>query len=58
MGVSQQLLNDAREYGKHIAEMLAASHFTAEEKQAWAVLVPDMTLEQLEKFDALLQAGV
>jgi hypothetical protein len=49
------LLSDARAYGAHLAEMLAASHFSAEEKQAWAELVPLMTPTQLGKFDALLQ---
>lgn len=51
-------LSDARAYGAHIAEMLAASHFSAEEKQAWAELVSLMSPEQLSKFDALLRADM
>lgn len=49
---------DAREYGKHLAEMLAASHFSLEEKQAWAALVPVMTAAQLVQFDTLLRADM
>ena len=52
------MAQDAREYGQHLTLMLAASHFSAAEKQAWAELVPAMTKEQLIKFDALLQADM
>jgi len=52
------LLSDARAYGAHLAEMLAASHFSAEEKQAWAELVPLMTATQLGEFDVLLQSDM
>lgn len=58
MGASQSALNDAREYGKHLAEMLMASHFTAEQKEAWAFLIPEMSSEQLAKFDAILRADM
>lgn len=51
-------LSDARAYGLHIAEMLAASHFSAEEKQAWALLVPLMTPDQLGQFDAMLRSDM
>lgn len=49
------MLAEAKEYGHRIAEMLAASDFSAEQKAAWAVVVPAMTLEQLKRFDALLK---
>lgn len=48
----------AREYGQHLAQMLAVSSFSDEAKQAWAALVPDMTPEQLIKFDELLKADM
>ena len=51
-------MDDARAYGQHLASMLAASHFSVAEKQAWAVLIPDMSLEQLKKFDAVLRADM
>ena len=53
-----KLLAEAREYGQHLAEMLAASHFSAEEKEAWAFLIPEMSNEQLKKFDAVLRADM
>jgi|GEM_PF-1671690 len=52
------LLTEAREYGRYLAEMLAASHFSVEEKQAWAALIPDMIPEQLAKLDAILKADI
>lgn len=63
MGAPRQVaanvqLDDARAYGQHLAEMLAASHFSAENKEAWAFLIPEMTPEQLGKFDAILRADM
>lgn len=48
----------AREYGQHLAQMLAVSSFSDEAKQAWAALVPSMTPDQLIKFDELLKADM
>lgn len=55
---NSKLLTEAHEYGQYLAEMLAASHFSVEEKQAWAFLLPNMTPEQLAKFDAILKADI
>lgn len=52
------MANEAKEYGQHLAAMLAASHFSTQEKQAWAKLVPSMSPEQLAKFDGLLRADM
>jgi hypothetical protein len=50
--------SDAKDYGQHLAAMLAVSRFSPEAKQAWAALVPSMTPDQLAKFDAMLQADM
>lgn len=47
---------ESQEYGKQLAQMLAASHFSDQQKRAWAALVPVMTATQLKKFHALLKA--
>ena len=49
---------DAQAYGQRIAEMLKATDFSAEQKAAWASLVPGMTPEQLKRFDAILKLNM
>ncbi|MFZ2681871.1 MAG: hypothetical protein WAZ14_02155 [Patescibacteria group bacterium] len=51
-------LAEAREYGQHLAALLASSSFTPEQKQAWATLVPEMSPAQLIKFDDLLRLNL
>lgn len=56
--VSDKILAEARDYGQHLAEMLAASHFSKADQEAWAFLIPQMTLEQLKKLENVLLADL
>jgi|GEM_PF-2878733 hypothetical protein len=49
---------NARNSGREIARMLAASSFSSEEKKAWANLVPYMDLALLKRFTSLLAADL
>lgn len=51
-------MDEAREYGKQIALMLAASQLSIQEKQAWAVVIGDMTKVQLETLTTMLHTGM
>lgn len=52
------LEEDMKELGKHLALLLAAASMPDEAKEAWAALVPSMTLEQLEKFGTMLEGYI
>ena len=49
---------EAKGFGLYLAQLLDASSLSGEQKQAWATLVPDMDLEQLLKFAAVLEKYV
>jgi hypothetical protein len=49
---------NAKEAGREIARMLAASSFSGEEKKAWADLVPYMDFALLQRFTSLLVADL
>ena len=52
------LLKEARDLAISLAESLAASSMPEQEKAAWAALLPEMRLDQLSRFAAVLDASV
>lgn len=50
----RKITQDAKALGAELAKLLFDSPLPDEEKQAWAALVPFMTVEQLEQFRAML----
>ncbi len=47
-----------RGFGEFLARLLHASDLSDEHKAAWEVLVPEMTLDQLGRFAAVLERSV
>ncbi len=56
MAQLQDVFTDARAYGARLAQLLASSALPDDVQQAWAALVPSMTLPQLQRFELLLRA--
>lgn len=52
------LLEEARQLAAHLAEALAASSLPEDEKEAWAVLIPELRLDQLSRLAVVLDASV
>ncbi len=52
------LQQEARSIAVSLARMLTASSMTDEQKAAWAALIPEMRLDQLSRFAAVLDASV
>jgi acyl-CoA reductase-like NAD-dependent aldehyde dehydrogenase len=52
------LQQEARELAISLAQFLAASSLPEEQKAAWAALIPEMRLDQLSRFGAILDASV
>ncbi len=52
------LRQEAREIAVSLARMLAASSMSEEQKASWAALIPEMRLDQLSRFAAVLDASV
>ena len=52
------LLDEARLLAIRLAEALAASNMPEDEKEAWAVLLPELRLDQLSRLAAVLDASV
>ncbi len=52
------LEQEARTLAVSLAEHLMASAMPAEQKAAWAVMIPEMRLDQLSRFAAILDASV
>ncbi len=48
------LKEEARDFGKEIAELLKISSFAPEQKTAWATLVPFMSPDELQRFYTIL----
>ncbi len=44
--------------GERLALLLAASEMTDEVKEAWATMIPKLTLEQLEQLTLKLEAAI
>ena len=56
MAELQDVFTDARSYGARLAQLLASSGLPEPVQDAWAALVPSMTLPQLQHFEVLLRA--
>lgn len=54
----EQLEQFATGFGEYLARILHASTLTQEQKDAWAVLVPEMTIEQMSRFAAVMEKYV
>ena len=52
------LQQEARDLAIVLARVLAASSFSEQEKAAWATLLPEMRLDQLSRFAAMLDTSV
>ena len=52
------LEEEARVLAISLAERLMASAMSAEQKAAWAAIIPEMRLDQLSRFAAALDASV
>lgn len=48
----------AHDYGRKLYMMLEASSFSAEEKAAWMALLPELSLEQIERLSGLLEKNL
>lgn len=57
-GTVAALQQEARELAVSLARMLAASALPEEQKAEWAALIPEMRLDQLSRFAAVLDASV
>jgi hypothetical protein len=49
-----RISGSAKEFGEEIAELLNASTFSESEKEAWAALIPGMTIPELERLRGIL----
>lgn len=58
MAQLQDVFSDARAYGARLAQMLTSSQLPEDVQRAWAVLVPHMSLAQMQKFELLLKAHI
>jgi hypothetical protein len=59
MDVSQSTLpEEVKMLAVRLAEALGASSMSAQQKEAWAVLIPEMRLDQLARFAEVLDASV
>lgn len=56
MAQLQEVFTDARAYGARLAQMLVSSGLPEDVQNAWAALVPFMTIQQLQHFELLLRA--
>lgn len=52
------LQQEARSLAVSLAQMLAASSMSEEQKASWAAFIPEMRLDQLSRFAAVLDASV
>ncbi len=48
----------AQGFGGYLAQLLVASSLSDEQKEAWAALVPEMSLDQLGRFAIVLERYV
>lgn len=56
MAKLQDVFTDAHAYGARLAQLLASSTLPEDVQNAWAALVPSMTLPQMQHFELLLRA--
>lgn len=54
LATEAELVRDARQLAVHLSRVLAASALPAEQKAAWAVLIPEMRLDQLSRLASIL----
>lgn len=54
MDTLPEVLNDARNQGAELADLLAVSRFSKEAQEAFASLIPYMTLSQMERLRTVL----
>ncbi|MEK7665663.1 MAG: hypothetical protein AAB337_02170 [Patescibacteria group bacterium] len=54
----EELKREAQAFGEHLARLLVASSLSDEQKEAWAALVPEMSLDQLGRFAIVLERYV
>lgn len=54
----QAVYADAHAYGARLAQMLSVSSFAPSVQDAWATLVPSMTLSELQRLEVLLRADL
>lgn len=54
----EKLKREAQAFGEHLARLLAVCSLSIEQKQAWAALVSEMTLEQMVRFAKVLEKYV
>lgn len=54
----QDRLDYAEGFGQFLASLLVASKLSDEQKQAWATLVPEMSLEQMVRLATVLERYV
>jgi len=52
------LIAEAKQIAIRLAEALAASSLTEKEKESWAVLIPELRLDQLSRLAVVLDASV
>ena len=55
---TEEIERYAAGFGAFLAQMLASSNLSDDQKAAWATLVPEMTLDQLGRFAAVLERYV
>lgn len=58
MADSQTSEQDLKNFGKRLALLLAAADLPAEVKEAMAAMIPEMSLEQMDRLAALLEKQV
>lgn len=55
---AEEIEQNMRGFGEYLAKMLHVSNLSDEQKVAWSVLVPEMTMDQLGRFANVLQTYV
>lgn len=50
----KDLEEEAKDFGKRLALLLASANIPDDVKNAWITLIPEMTLEQLDRFANIL----
>lgn len=58
MAQFHEVSQDAHAYGARLAQLLASSGLPADVQEAWAALVPAMSIAQLQHFELLLRAHI
>ncbi len=56
--VQDQTGRDLKNIGERLALLLASSDMPDDVKEAWAAMIPEMTLEQIDKLASLLASSL